>query len=85
MNHTAAMLKLSDQSDPDLQRYLRHTHTDRHTDRQRFLVFVERCCITGFSGFKLGTLYESVSQNSKLNQRVTSYIIHFFLSLMLNI
>ena len=48
LNHTAAMLKLSGQSDPDPQRYLRntythtHTHTHTHTDRQRFLVFIER-------------------------------------------
>ena len=27
LNHAAAMLKLSSQSDPDLQRYLRNTHT----------------------------------------------------------
>ena len=39
LNHAAAMLKLSDQSDPDLKRYLRHTH--RHTDKQRFLSFIE--------------------------------------------
>ena len=32
LNHTAAMLKLSHQSDPDLQRYLRHTYTDRQTE-----------------------------------------------------
>ena len=41
LNH-AAMLKRSDRSDPDLQRYLRHTYTDRQTDRQRFLAFIER-------------------------------------------
>ena len=43
LNQAAAMLKLSDQSDPDLQRYLRHTYTHRqtHTHRQRFLVFIE--------------------------------------------
>ena len=40
LNHAAAMLK--DQSDPDLQRYLRHTYTDRPTHRQRFLAFIER-------------------------------------------
>ena len=32
LNQAAAMLKTSDQSDPDLQRYLRHT--DTHKDRQ---------------------------------------------------
>ena len=40
------MLKLSDQSDPDLQRYLRNTHTHRHTDRQRFLAFIERLSVS---------------------------------------
>ena len=43
LNQAAAMFKLSDQSDPDLQRYLRYTYTDRYTDRQRFLAFIERC------------------------------------------
>ena len=33
------MLKLSGQSDPDPQRYLRH----RQTDRQRILAFIVRC------------------------------------------
>ena len=33
LNQAAAMLKLSGQSDPDLQRYLRHTYTDTQTDR----------------------------------------------------
>ena len=37
LNHTAAMLKISGQSDPDRQRYFRHTHTHR----QRLLVFIE--------------------------------------------
>ena len=32
LNHTAAMLKLSGQSDPDPQRYLRQTQTDRQTE-----------------------------------------------------
>ena len=32
---TAAMLKLSGQSDPDLQRYLRDTHTHTYTQRDR--------------------------------------------------
>ena len=38
LSHAAAMLKLSDHSDPDLQRYLKHTYTHR----QRFLAFIER-------------------------------------------
>ena len=38
LKYAAAMLKLSDQSDPDVQRYLRHTYTDR----QRFLAFIEK-------------------------------------------
>ena len=32
LNHAAAMLKLSGQSDPDPQRYLRQTHTERQTE-----------------------------------------------------
>ena len=32
LNQAAAMLKLSGQSDPDLQRYLRNTHTYRQTE-----------------------------------------------------
>ena len=32
--NAAAMWKLSGESDPDPQRYLRNTHTDRQTDRQ---------------------------------------------------
>ena len=36
LNNTAAMLKLSSQSDPDPQRYF------RNTDRQRFLAFTAR-------------------------------------------
>ena len=48
LNRAAAMLKLSGQSNPDPQRYLRHahkhthTHTHTHTHRQRFLAFIER-------------------------------------------
>ena len=36
--HTAAMLRISGQSDADLQRYLRRTHTHTH----RFIAFIER-------------------------------------------
>ena len=43
MKHAAAMLKLSGQSDPDPQKYLRHRYTDRQTDRQIFFAFIERC------------------------------------------
>ena len=46
LNQAVAKLKLSDQSDPDLQRYLRHTYTDR----QRFLAFIERYLITFLVG-----------------------------------
>ena len=54
LNHAAAMFKMFGQSDPDPQRYLRHTYTHTHThrqtdrqtdrqaDRQRFLAFIER-------------------------------------------
>ena len=41
LNQAAVILKLSGQSDPDLQRYLRQT--DRQTDRQGVLAFIERC------------------------------------------
>ena len=34
LNQAAAMLKLSGQSDPDPQRYLRNTHIHTQTDRQ---------------------------------------------------
>ena len=36
LNQAAAMLKVSGQSDPDLQRYLRQTHTHTHTHTHRF-------------------------------------------------
>ena len=46
LNHAAAMLKISGQSDPDLQGYLRHTYTDR----QRCLAFIERLiCVVQIS------------------------------------
>ena len=37
-NHAAATLKLSGQSDPDPQRYLRNTQTDTQTDRDSLLL-----------------------------------------------
>ena len=55
-NHTAAMLNLSDQSDPDLQRYLRHTHTDRHTQTQTEIYCFHREMIRNiFYEFTLST------------------------------
>ena len=50
LNQAAAMLKLSGQSDPDPQSYLRNTQTDRQTDGQRFLAFIERYVLSSTGG-----------------------------------
>ena len=55
LNHAAAMLKISGQSDRDLQRYLRRTHT------QRFLAFVERYLLNSVVAENDNTLHKFAS------------------------